>query len=165
MARVGTLLLVAACLPLAACEPVAIALLGAGASTALRYNMDGVTARTFTADAAAVKSASLAAAERMGLTLDAISSVETGEIIQASTPNRSIEIELEPITRQATRLRVTARSAGWFVDNATAAEVVSQTERILEGSMTARLAPAPAAAAAGGSATGGGSSLVPTATQ
>ena len=164
MARVGALLLLAACLPLTACEPVAIALLGAGASTALRYNMDGITARTFTASASAVKSASLAAAERMGLVLGGTSSIETGEIIQASAPNRAIEIELEPITQQATRLRVTARSSGWFVDNATAAELVSQTERILEGTTTARLAPAPNAAS-GGSATGGGSTLVPTATQ
>jgi hypothetical protein len=166
MARVGTLLLVAACLPLGACEPVAIALLGAGASTALRYNMDGGTARTFTATSETVRSASLAAAQRMGLQLGRASTIETGEVIEASAPNRSIEIELEPITKQATRLRVTARNNGWFVDNATATELVSQTERILEGSTTARYAPAaPAAAAAGGSATGGTSALVPAASQ
>jgi hypothetical protein len=151
MARLGIVLLVGACLLLAACEPVAIALLGAGASTALRYNMDGVTARTFTASASAVKSASLAAAERMGLQLGRMSAVETGEIIEASAPNRSIEIELEPITQHATRLRVTARNNGFFVDTATAAELVSQTERMLEASLAAKAGQVPAAAAAGGS--------------
>jgi hypothetical protein len=167
MARKGLVLLVAACLPLAACEPVAIALLGAGASTALRYNMDGITARTFTASSETVRSASLAAAERMGLQLGRASTVETGEVIEASAPNRSIEIELEPITRQATRIRVTARNNGWFVDTATAAELVNQTERILDGgTATARYAPAsPAASAAGGSAAGGGAALAPAAAQ
>jgi len=167
MTRVRTLLLVAACLPLAACEPVAIALLGAGASTALRYNMDGVTARTFTATAETVQAASLAAAERMGLQLGRTSTTESGTLIEASAPNRAIEIELEPITPRATRMRITARNSGWFVDTATAAELVSQTERILESSTTARYAPAlpPSAAAAGGSATGGSSLLVPTSKQ
>jgi hypothetical protein len=150
MARVGIVFLVGACLLLAACEPVAIALVGAGASTALRYNMDGVTARTFTASAETVKSASMLAAERMGLAVGRSSVVETGEVIEASAPNRSIEIELESITKQATRLRVTARTSGWFVDTATAAELVSQTERVLETAIAARMAP-PAAAAAGAS--------------
>ena len=166
MPRLAPLLMVAACLPLAGCESVAIALLGAGASTALRYNMDGITARTFTADAASVKSASLAAAERMGLVLGATNTIETGEVIEASAPNRDIQIELEPITKQATRIRVTARTSGWFVDNATAAELVSQTERLLEGSVTAKASQIPpGAAAAGGSAFGGAATLAPTAKQ
>ena len=42
-------------------------MLGAGAGTALRYSFDGVTSRTFTAPAAAVKHASLDALERMGI--------------------------------------------------------------------------------------------------
>ena len=42
MARYWVIFLLGACLLLAACEPVAIALLGAGASTAIRYNIDGV---------------------------------------------------------------------------------------------------------------------------
>jgi hypothetical protein len=148
MARIGLLLLLGACLLLAACEPIAIAIVGAGASTALRYNLDGTTARTFTASTASVKSASIAAAERMGLALGEMQAVESGEVIQASAPNRSIEIELESITPQATRLRVTARSSGLFFDNATATELVQQTERILEAGVAAKLAP-PAAAAGG----------------
>src|SRR4051794_40839958 len=70
MARYVTSLLLAACLPLAGCETVALALVGAGASSAIRYNLDGVIGRTFTAPLAVVKSASVAALERMGLSLD-----------------------------------------------------------------------------------------------
>jgi hypothetical protein len=153
--RICVLFLLGTCLLLAACEPVAIAILGAGASTAIRYNIDGVAQRTFTAPAAAVKSASLAALERMGLALDSTSKFDSGETIYARAENRDIEIELEPITKQATRIRITAKGGSFFYDNATAVELVQQTERLLEAAL-AKLTPAvpaqaPAAAAAGSS--------------
>jgi hypothetical protein len=146
------LLACGACSLLTACEPVAIALLGAGASTALRYNMDGVAARTFTAPAAEVRSASLSALERMGLSIDNHTTFDEGEVIYARAANREIEVELEPITKQATRVRVTARGGSFFYDNATAIELVQQTGKALDATMTAKAA-APAAAAAGASLT------------
>jgi len=138
------------CCLLSACEPVSIALLGAGASTALRYNLDGVAARTFTASAGDVRAASLGAIERMGLTIDSTTPQEGSEIIVARAPNREIEIELEPITKQATRLRVTARGSSIFYDNATAIELVAQTGKALDAAQLAKAAPAtPPTAAAG----------------
>ena len=141
MARYGILLALGLCLLLAACEPVAIALLGGGVSTVLRYNLEGVAARTFTAPAASVKSASLAALERMGLALDRTESLETSELIRARSPNRDIEIELEPITEQLTRMRITARSTSLLYDTATAQELVQQTEKMLDVAVAAKLAP------------------------
>lgn len=139
MARVRIrLLLGCACIALAACEPVAIAMLGAGASTALRYNLDGVASRTFTASASAVKSASLAALEHMGLEIDAMQALEQAELIVARAPNRRIEIELEPITKVATRVRITARSSALLYDTATAAELVQQTEKMLTVALEAK---------------------------
>lgn len=148
MARTVILILVGACLPLAGCDTVAIALLGGGASTVLRYNLDGVTARTFTAPAAAVKGASLAAIERMGLALEGTDKFDDGEILRARAPNREIEIELEPITSEATRMRITARGGSFFYDHATAIEIVQQTVKILDAGVAAKLTP-PAAAASG----------------
>jgi hypothetical protein len=145
------LLVLGTCSLLAACEPVAIALLGAGASTAFRYNMEGVAARTFTAPAAEVRTASLSALERMGLTMESSTGQEGSEIIYARAPSREIELELEPITKQATRLRVTARGASIFYDNATAIELVQQTGKLLDAAQMAK-APTPASAAAGTSA-------------
>lgn len=136
------LILLGACSLLSACEPVAVALLGAGASTALRYNIDGVAARTFTAPASEVRASALSAIERMGLTMDSATSIETGEVIYARAQNREIEVELEPITRQATRLRVTARGGSFFYDNATAVELVQQTGKFLDAAMAAKGAPA-----------------------
>lgn len=155
-----TVVLVGACLPLFGCETVAIALLGAGASSAIRYNLDGIAGRTFTAPLAAVKHASLAALERMGLSLDATTSFDTGETIYARAPNRDIEIELEPITQQLTRLRVTAKGGGLLYDNSTAVELVAQTERQMDAAV-AKVVPAvpaqaqvPATAGAGASKIG-----------
>jgi hypothetical protein len=147
MQRGRLFLILGACSLLCACEPVAIALLGAGASTALRYNMDGVAARTFTAPAAEVRTASLGAIERMGLSMNSTSTFEGGEVIYARSQNREIELELEPITKQATRVRVTARGGSILYDNATAIELVQQTGKMLDAAITAK---APAATAATG---------------
>jgi hypothetical protein len=152
MARVAILL----CIPLllCGCEPVAIAMLGAGASAALRYNLDGVAARTFTAPVAAVKNATLAALQRMGISLDGTGSYDSGELLYGRAENRDIELELEPITKQATRLRVTARGGSLLYDNATAVELVQQTGKILDEQTSVKLLPPePPSAAAGGSAT------------
>jgi hypothetical protein len=146
MAPTRILLLLGACSLVSACEPVAIALLGAGASTAFRYNMDGVASRTFTASSADVRTASLGALERMGLSLDSSTAQEGSEIIVARAPSREIELELEPITKQATRLRVTARGSSLFYDNATAVELVQQTGKMLDAAALAKATPQPSAA-------------------
>jgi hypothetical protein len=140
-------ILVLGCCLLAACEPVAIALLGAGASTALRHNMDGVAARTFTAPVDTVKSASLAAFERMGIALNTTTPIEGGEVITGRADNREIEVEIEPITKHATRLRVTAKGSGFFYDHATAVELVQQTKEALDAKVAAARSGPPTAAA------------------
>jgi hypothetical protein len=121
---------------LVGCQPLAISMLGAGAGTALRYGIDGVTYRTFTAPAPMVKQASLAALERMGITLASMDRFEGGEVIYARSDNRAIEIELEPISPKATRVRIAAKNGGLFYDNATASEIVAQTERLLGSAAT-----------------------------
>jgi hypothetical protein len=128
-----TRLLVCLCLlPLAGCEPLAISLLGTGATSALRYTMwDGVTYRTFTAAAPQVKQSTLAALERMGIKHEATLPYDYGEIITANTPSREIYIEVEPISERATRVRIAAKNGSFWYDNATASEIVAQTERLL----------------------------------
>jgi hypothetical protein len=116
---------------LGGCEPLALSLLGAGAGTALRYTIDGVTYRTFTAPATEVKHASLAALERMGIAFESFDRFEHGELIYARAENRAIEIEIEPISQKATRMRIAAKNGGFFYDTATANEIVAQTERML----------------------------------
>ena len=116
---------------LAGCEPLALSLVGAGAGTALRYNFDGIAYRTFTASATEVKHASLEALERMGIAFDSFDRFEHGELIYARAENRMIEIEIEPISARATRMRIAAKNGSLFYDTATANEIVAQTERSL----------------------------------
>lgn len=138
---VARLALLLPCLLLAACEPAALALLGAGATSTVRYNLDGVASRTFTAPVASVRSASLAALERMGIALGPTSDTETTQLITARAARRDIELELEPISERATRLRVTARDdASIFYDGATALEIVQQTEKLLAAQAVANSA-------------------------
>ena len=117
---------------LAGCEPLALSIVGAGAGAALRYTVDGVAYRTFTASAAEVKQASLAALERMGIAFQSFDRFEHGELIYARAENRLIEIEIEPISPRATRMRIAAKNGGWLYDTATANEIVAQTERGLQ---------------------------------
>ena len=119
-------------LGLAGCQPLAISMLGAGAGTALRYGIDGVSYRTFTAPAPMVREASLAALERMGITLRSTDRFEGGEVLYANSDKRTIEIEVEPISAKATRVRIAAKNGGFFYDTATASEIIAQTERLLE---------------------------------
>jgi hypothetical protein len=116
---------------LSGCQPLALTVLGAGAGEALRYSYTGVTYRTFTAPAADVKHASLEALERMGIAFESFDRYEYGELIFARAENRAIEIEIEPISPRATRMRIAAKSGGFLYDNATASEIVAQTERVL----------------------------------
>ena len=127
-----------ALLVLAGCEPIALSLLGAGAGTALRYGFDGVAYRTFTATAPDVRQASLAALEQMGITLQSTDTFEGGEVLYARSAKRTIEIEVEPISARATRVRISAKNGGLFYDNATAAEIVAQTERLLQSAAQGR---------------------------
>ena len=108
-----------------------VALAGAGTSTAIAQSMSGTAYRTFTHSLAEVKLAAYETLALMGLRPEGERLSEHSEIITASAIERSIEIELEPISAKATRMRVVTRSGGLFYDAATATEIVLQTEKAL----------------------------------
>jgi hypothetical protein len=126
-----SLLLLACCAALGGCQTLALSVAGAGATAALGHRLNGAAYRTFTAPYPAVKKASLAALKKMGITLDSLDKLDYGEIIYARAEGRTIEIELEPISRQATRIRVATQNGSFFYDHATAREIVLQTEKML----------------------------------
>ena len=114
-----------------ASQPLAVALAGAGTSSAIGQTMTGTVYRTFTAPPAEVKAATLDAMSLMGIQADSFSSYEGGEIIRGSALQRSVEIALEQISSKATRMRVAMKNGGIFYDGATATELVIQTEKAL----------------------------------
>ena len=132
-------ILLSVCLAgLSGCQPLALSVLGAAGGEALRYSYTGATYRTFTASATEVKHASLEALERMGIAFESFDRFDYGELIYARAENRAIEIEIEPISARATRMRIAAKNGGFLYDNATASEIVAQTERSLATASAAR---------------------------
>jgi hypothetical protein len=105
---------------------------GAGVSAAIGHSLNGVSYRTFTANLPAVRKASVRALDHMGIAIESYGKFDAGIIIFARSGGRSVELELEPISRRATRLRVAAHDGGLFYDGATASEIVAQTEKLLE---------------------------------
>ena len=111
------------------CETLALAGLGVGGTAAVNHKMTSTPTRTFTASLTKVKLASIGALKRMGINADEVKKVENGEVITARIGKREIEVELEFLTANTTRMRVVARNGGLFYDGATASEIIVQTEK------------------------------------
>jgi hypothetical protein len=114
-----------------ACEPISMAALGVGGSAVLNHKINGSPTRTFTASLPKVRSASMGALKRMGIATEAAKKIDSGEVITARAGNREIEVELEFLTLNTTRMRVVARNGSLFYDSATASEIIAQTEKSL----------------------------------
>jgi hypothetical protein len=140
MWKILAVLPVAGSFALAACQPLAMSMAGAGATAAVGYSMSGITYRTFTAPLPVVKKASLAALENMGITPESFGKFDAGETIYARAAGRTVEIDLEAISQRTTRIRVSTRDGGFFYDGATANEIVVQTQKVLEAPPASSLA-------------------------
>jgi len=123
------IVLAIAALPLAGCEAIAISALGGGTSAGISQALTGTVSRTFTASLPRVRAAALAALQRMRIDVRSTGKVEGGEEINAKSINRSIDIELEEISPNATRMSVAAKSGVLLSDSATGAEILLQTDR------------------------------------
>jgi Protein of unknown function (DUF3568) len=133
---VGFLLLFGLCSAcLSGCAAVGLTLFGVGAGvsagTAVSYTLDGVAYRTFTASLPKVEKATLTALSQMGIKVEGKEKAEDGRLIQASGAERQIEVQLEPISANTTRIRTVVKQGVFFKDRATATEIILQTERIL----------------------------------
>jgi len=69
---------------------------------------------------------------RMGITIEATAKTEQGKAIAATGNDREIEVELEVISSNATRIRTVAKQGVFFKDRATATEIILQTEKVLD---------------------------------
>jgi Protein of unknown function (DUF3568) len=117
------------------CAAVALTMLGVGAGvasgTSVGYTLDGYAYRTFTATLPQVEGATRTALNRMGIKIGAIAKTEQGKAIAATGNEREIEVELEVISSNATRMRTVAKQGFFFKDRATATEIILQTEKVL----------------------------------
>ncbi len=127
----GAATVIAAAVLLSGCEPISLAALGIGGSAAVNHKVSGTPYRTFTAPLSRVKSASMGALKRMGIKTETMTKIENGEVITARAGKREIEVELESLTPNTTRMKVVAREGGLFYDSATASEIIAQTGKSL----------------------------------
>src|SRR6185369_2673242 len=67
-----------------ATQPLAVALAGAGTSTAIQNSMNGTAYRTFSHPLAEVKAATLDTLSTMGIRVDSFETVENGELVVGS---------------------------------------------------------------------------------
>lgn len=131
MKRIVAVLLALASLTLGGCAAVALTALGVGMATGVSHTLGGMVYKTFTAPQAKVKRATLGALNRMQVKVVQSKREGSTERILARAGDRDIEVELEALTPNTTRMLVTAKKDGGILrDGATATEVILQTERI-----------------------------------
>jgi hypothetical protein len=115
---------------LTACVAAATTAAGMGGSAAISHTVNGITYRTFTTTAPRVKTATISALGRMKIKVVSESKPDKDNVrvITAKSSKRNIEIQIEPISDNTTRMRVIAKNGGIFYDSATADEIIQQTK-------------------------------------
>ena len=124
-------LLISSCVGiLSGCIAAATSAAGMGGSAAITHTINGITYRTFTAPQAKVRVATIRALSRMQIKLisDNIENKSNIRFVTAKSNERKIEIQLEPISPNTTRMRVIAKGSGIFYDASTAEEIIQQTK-------------------------------------
>jgi len=116
------------------CEPLAVTMAGVGTATGVNHALGGIVYKTFSEPLPKVNQGALAALKRMAIKVDSVSTKDRIETIAASANERRIDIELEPISPRATRMRAVAHQSSGLWDTATATEIILQTEKSLGSS-------------------------------
>jgi hypothetical protein len=102
-----------------------------GATMGVQHAVNGVAYKTFTMPLPQIRKAVVATLKRMDIAVGDTKKMESGEKIAARASDRDIEVQLEAISANTTRMRTSARS-GLLMDAATATEIVAQTEKTLK---------------------------------
>lgn len=111
---------------------------GAGMSAGLEHTLNGIVYKTFTAPANNVRLATLKSLDRMGMPLTTDDQTDAGWKLSATAADRTIDIELERVTDQVTRMRVVANQGViFFKDGSTATEIILQTAQLLQDDASA----------------------------
>jgi hypothetical protein len=129
-----SLALVGMLLPLSGCA-VGLSLLGAGAGMLADRSMDHIltstASKTFPVPLEEARTAMLHSITQMELVVDSFDRTESGYAVHGLANNRRVEIELEQLSAQVTRMRVDVKRNFFQRDRATADSIVEQTEWIL----------------------------------
>jgi hypothetical protein len=132
LARVRSALAIAALtVVIAGCDPVSLTVLGVGTAAGIQHTLTGITYRTFTVPLPQVRDATIAAFNRMSIKVTSRDKTPQGVTIKGTATDRNIEVELEALTANTTRMRTIVHN-GVLMDSATGTEIIIQTERALK---------------------------------
>jgi hypothetical protein len=125
----GTLLIA---LSLQGCAAIGLSLAtagaGAGISAGYEHTVNGIVYKTFAASKDELRIATLEALKRMAMPVTLDQKSEAGWALTATANKRTIDIELQALTEQTTRMRVVANDGTiFFKDASTATEIINQT--------------------------------------
>ena len=114
------------------CAAVAVTAAGVGMATGVSHTLGGIVYKTFAAPEAKVRRSTLAALGRMQIKVVETKRDGNKEVIKAQATDRDIEIAIEVLTPNTTRMTVTASIEGSLLrDSATATEIILQTEKLV----------------------------------
>ena len=102
-----------------------------GCGELFKYNMNNIAYRTFTESHYSTTLASTQAMKKMALQVRQIDTYEKHTMMYASAPELKIEVGIESITANTTRVSVNTYKGVFIKDKATANEILSQIELIL----------------------------------
>ena len=132
MRTTAKILLAGMAIVMGGCVPVAITAAGVGMATGVSHTLGGMVYKTFTTPQAQVKQATMGALGRMQIRVVQAKRDGSTEHIKARAGDRDIEIELEALTPNTTRMLVVAKKdSGILRDGATATEIILQTEKMV----------------------------------
>ena len=130
MRKTTLAVLALASLNLGGCVAVGLTALGVGMATGVSHTLSGIVYKTFSAPQTSVETATRSALSRMQIKVLETKRSGTTKTIKAKAGDRDIEVELEALTPNTTRMTVTAKKDGGILrDGATATEVILQTEK------------------------------------
>jgi hypothetical protein len=132
MRKTAAVLLALGSLSLGGCVAIGLTALGVGMATGVSHTLSGMVYKTFSASQGHVKKATMTAFNRMQIKVLESKRKGSTETIVAKAGDRDIEVELESLTPNTTRMLVTAKKDGGILrDGATATEVILQTEKFV----------------------------------
>lgn len=118
---------------LSGCDPITLTALGVGSAAGVQHTLSGVAYKTFTLPLPKLRKAVQTALSRMSIKVNAPEKMENGEVIKARTADRDVEVELEVVSPNTTRMRSIVHK-GVLMDAATATEIIIQTEKAIGAS-------------------------------
>jgi hypothetical protein len=141
MMRFGAIASLGLAMWLQGCAAAGLAVMGAGAGvglgTGVEHTLNGVNYKTFAIPIDNVHLAARATLQRLGMPITTDARTPTGYTLTASATDRTIDIQLERLTPQTTRMRVVANEGAlFFKDSSTATEIILQTAQSLQDDPT-----------------------------